>query len=78
MFGQAANNANNEIGGRSLVGFNVAYAPAGASWTATLYGENIFNKVYDVGRLDDSFAGFTEVIRSNDRSEFGVKLSYAF
>ena len=78
MFGQAANNANNEIAGRSLVGFNVAYTPAAAAWTATLYGQNIFNKVYDVGRLDDAFAGFTEVIRSNDRSEFGVKLSYVF
>jgi iron complex outermembrane receptor protein len=77
-YGQAANNANNLMGSRSLVGFNVAYTPAVGSWTATLYGQNIFNKVYDVGRLDGDGPGYTQVIRSNDRSEFGVKMSYVF
>jgi iron complex outermembrane receptor protein len=78
MYGQSANNENNRIKGRSLVGFNVAYTPPAAKWTAALYGQNIFNKVYDVGRLDGDGPGFTGVIRSNDRSEFGVKMSYIF
>lgn len=78
MYGQSANNENNLIKARSLVGFNVAYTPPAAKWTAALYGQNIFNKVYDVGRLDGDGPGFTGVIRSNDRSEFGVKMSYIF
>ncbi|HWH84983.1 MAG TPA: TonB-dependent receptor [Burkholderiaceae bacterium] len=78
MFGQSANNDNNRIKSRSLVGFNIAYTPAAAKWTAALYGQNIFNKAYDVGRLDGDGPGFTGVIRSNDRSEFGVKLGYTF
>ncbi|MDE1145328.1 MAG: TonB-dependent receptor [Azospirillaceae bacterium] len=77
-YGQAANDSYNLIKSRSLFGFNIAYTPIHGSWTAAIYGENIFNKRYDVGRLDDAFAGFTEIIRNNDRSEFGVKASYKF
>ena len=77
-WGQSANNDQNVMAGRSLVGFNVAYAPQGSAWTAAIYGENIFNKVYDVGRLDGDGPGYTAVFRSNDRSEFGVKVSYTF
>ncbi len=78
MYGQSANNDNNRIAARALVGFNIGYTPPAGQWTAALYGQNIFNKVYDVGRLDGDGPGFTGVIRSNDRSEFGVKVSYAF
>lgn len=78
LYGQSANNANNRIAGRPLVGFNLAYTPVAAKWTAAIYGENIFNRIYEVGRLDGDGPGFTEIIRSNDRSEFGVKMSYVF
>lgn len=78
MFGQSANNDNNKIAGRSRVGFNVAHTPAGAPWSAAFYDQNMFNKVYDVGRLDGDGPGFTGVICCNDRSEFGVKVSYLF
>ncbi|HEY9064000.1 MAG TPA: TonB-dependent receptor [Burkholderiaceae bacterium] len=78
VYGQSNNAPVTRMSSRALVGFNVTYIPPAASWTVSLYGENIFNKVYDVGRLNDDFAGFADVIRSNDRSEFGVKLSYAF
>ncbi|ASG22049.1 TonB-dependent receptor, plug [Nitrospirillum viridazoti Y2] len=77
-YGQSANDGYNLIKSRSLFGFNIAYTPAQGHWTAAVYGENIFNKRYDVGRLDDAFAGFTEIIRNNDRSEFGLKATYTF
>ena len=78
MWGQSNNNPVTRLGARTLVGFNIAYTPAAAHWTAALYGQNIFNKVYDVGRLDDAFAGFADVIRSNDRREVGIKLTCTF
>jgi len=78
VYGQSNNAPVTRMGSRALVGFNVTYIPPTATWTVALYGENIFNKVYDVGRLNDDFAGFADVIRSNDRSEFGVKMTYAF
>jgi len=42
----------------------------------TLYGENVLNEVYDVGRLQQT--GFVGVMRSNDRSEFGLKFKKDF
>ncbi|MFT5709693.1 MAG: iron complex outermembrane receptor protein [Halioglobus sp.] len=78
MFGQSINNEFNRIGGRELFGFNVKYQHPKKDWSIALYGKNIFNKVYDVARLDQSFAGFTEIIRSNDRSEFGLRFSKSF
>ncbi len=41
----------------------------------TLYGDNVLNEEYDITRLDLAFSGFTEIIRSNDRSEFGIKFA---
>jgi iron complex outermembrane receptor protein len=78
MYGQSINNAYNKIAARELVNLNVLYKPEGKSWTAALYGQNIFNKVYDVGRLDQYDVGYVEIIRSNDRSEFGIKLTKTF
>ena len=40
------------------------------------YGENVANEVYDVGRLQQT--GFVGIVRSNDRSEFGARLSKRF
>lgn len=74
--GQSVYNASETIDSRELVGFNVSYqAPAG-DWEVTLYGENVFNEIYDQGRLQQS--GFVGVMRSNDRSEFGLKFRKDF
>jgi iron complex outermembrane receptor protein len=78
MWGQSNNNPVTLLKARTLVGLNIAYTPDAAHWTLALYGQNIFNKVYDVGRLDDAFAGFADVIRSNDRREIGLKATYTF
>lgn len=78
MFGQSINNAENRLDSRDLVNFSIRYENAANNWSATIYGDNVFNEKYDVGRLDQPFSGFTEIIRNNDRSEFGVKFSKRF
>ena len=78
MFGQPVNIEPELLDHRTLVGFNIAYESEDQSWTVSVYGENIFNKVYDQGRLINTFHGFTEVVLSNDRSEFGVRLTKRF
>jgi iron complex outermembrane receptor protein len=77
-FGQSINTQSELLRSRSLTGFSVVYESLSGGWSAGLYGRNIFNEVYDVGRLNDSFHGFVGVVRSNDRSEFGVQLSKKF
>ncbi len=76
MQGQSKYNASEHIASRELVGFNLSYQNAYGDMEVTLYGENIFNEVYDVGRLQQS--GFVGVMRSNDRSEFGIKFRKDF
>ncbi|MFZ5610418.1 MAG: TonB-dependent receptor [Pseudomonadota bacterium] len=78
MFGQSVNNPFNRLAARDLVGFNIKYEAPGGDWALALYGKNIFNEKYDVGRLDQFFSGFVEVIRSNDRSEFGLRFTKRF
>ena len=78
MFGQPVNIEPELLDHRTLVGFNIGYESEDGSWTFSVYGENIFNKVYDQGRLINTFHGFTEVVLSNDRSEFGVRFTKRF
>lgn len=76
MQGQSVFNPNELIDSRSLAGFNVSYESAGGDWSLTLYGENVFNEIYDQGRLQQ--AGFVGIVRSNDRSEFGLRFFKEF
>ncbi|MDQ7017879.1 MAG: TonB-dependent receptor [Robiginitomaculum sp.] len=76
MFGQSINNPGELIKSRGLVGFSLDYESVEGGWTIGLYGENIFNEVYDVGRLQQN--GFVGVVVSNDRSEFGIRLKKRF
>jgi iron complex outermembrane receptor protein len=78
MFGQPVNIEPELLDHRTLVGFNIGYESEDGSWTFSVYGENVFNEVYDQGRLINTFHGFTEVVLSNDRSEFGVRLTKRF
>ena len=63
---------------RSLVGFSAQYESKDGSWTFGIYGENIFNEVYDQGRLINTFHGFVGIVLSNDRSEFGARFTKRF
>ncbi|PHZ85942.1 TonB-dependent receptor [Paremcibacter congregatus] len=73
---------------RSLVDFMLTYESPTNDWRLSIYGENIFNKVYDNGRLfvplgfpgldGTFFADQTLIFRSTDRSEFGVKFTKEF
>ena len=69
MQGQSVFNKSETIDSRELVGFNISYTNPYGDMEVTLYGENVLNEVYDVGRLQQT--GFVGVMRSNDRSEFG-------
>lgn len=76
MQGQSIFNPNELIDSRELVGFNVEYESADGLWSVSLYGENIFNEVYDQGRLQNP--GYVGIVRSNDRSEFGLRYQRDF
>ncbi|WP_240917427.1 TonB-dependent receptor [Pseudoalteromonas sp. Z9A6] len=76
MQGQSVYNQSETIDSRELVGFNISYTNPYGDMEVTLYGENVLNEVYDVGRLQQS--GFVGVMRSNDRSEFGLKFKKDF
>ncbi|WP_286828217.1 MULTISPECIES: TonB-dependent receptor [Kordiimonas] len=78
MFGQVVNSDTELLKARSLFGFNVRYTSEDGTWDVDLYGENIFNEVYDQGRLNNTFHGFVGVVRSNDRSEFGLRFTKRF
>ena len=75
-YGQPVARVSELIAPRSLVGFNLKYENAKRDLSFTVYGNNIFNEVYDTGRLDQG--GFVGVVVSNDRSEFGVRFSKKF
>ena len=78
MFGQSINNSFNELDSRQIVNFLIRYENVDKDWSIAFYGDNIFDETYDVARLDQAFSGFTEIILSNDRSEFGVKYAKRF
>ncbi len=76
--GQPTLNEAERIDARSLVGFNVTYTSEDGSWDLQAYGENIFDTVYDQGRLINTFHGFVGIVLSNDRSEFGLRFTKRF
>ena len=78
QFGQAVESDSEFIESRSLVGFNIEYTNLNGDWEVELYGKNVFNEVYDQGRLNNTFHGFVGVVLSNDRSEFGLRLTKRF
>ena len=75
MFSQSIDNEFNRIGSRELVNFIAGDDNFEGDWTLRLYGDNVSNEGYEVGRLDLGFSGFTEIMRSNDRSEFGLRFT---
>ncbi len=78
MFGQSVNNQFNRIESRELVNLLVRYEHTEGDWALSLYGDNVFDEEYAIGRLDQGFGGFTEIILSNDRSEFGIRYTKNF
>ena len=77
MFGEANNQPLNLIDSRDLLDFNIRYQPGDPSWHVSIYGENVFNKAYD--NASGTFGNpFSQTIRSNDRSEFGIRFSKTF
>ncbi len=77
-YGQSVNTPSELLDARGLAGFNLTYLNRAGDWSVGVYGVNILNEVYDVGRLNDAFHGFVGVVLSNDRSEFGVRVTKKF
>ncbi len=78
MFSQVVPSPSELLDSRDLVGFNLQYTSADGTWDIDIYGENVFNEVYDQGRLNNTFHGFVGIVRSNDRSEFGLRFTKRF
>jgi len=88
VFSEVNNNPQLLNKSRQLVSFSLTYESPTNGWRATIYGNNIFNKIYDNGRLfvplgfkgaDGTFFGDqTLIYRSIDRSEFGLKFTKYF
>ncbi len=76
IFGQSINNPAEEMDSRGILGFSADYTSSDGSWTLGVYGENVTDEVYDQGRFAQN--GFVGVVLSNDRSEFGVRVSKRF
>ena len=77
MYGEANNNPLNRVESRELLDFNIRYQPGNPGWHVAIYGENVLNEVYD--NASGTFGNpFSITIRSNDRSEFGVRFSRTF
>lgn len=64
------------IDSRTTTNFDISYTPAGANWTVSAYGRNIFDERYDDARLNTG--DYILVIKSNDASEFGVRYTATF
>lgn len=75
-YGQPVARSSELIDARNLLGFNLKFENAARDLSVSIYGSNILNKVYDTGRLDQG--GFVGVVRSNDRSEFGLRFTRKF
>ena len=77
MSGEASNNPLSEIDARDVVGVNVRYQPADASWNLVFYGDNVFDEEYVV--TSGTFGNpFSLTFLNNNRSEFGVRLTKMF
>jgi iron complex outermembrane receptor protein len=76
IFGQSVENPAERMSSRGLLGFSVDYISSDQSWTLGAYGLNVADEVYDQGRFAQN--GFVGVVLSNDRSEFGVRLTKRF
>jgi len=60
-----------------LANASLSLAPAaGAPWTVTLWGRNIFNKYYDVTR--NFFLPTAEVAQAGEPATFGIRFSYKY
>ncbi|WP_327754543.1 TonB-dependent receptor (plasmid) [Sphingobium sp. SJ10-10] len=78
FFSQPLNTVYNRIAPRFLANFDLSYSIKDKQIQLSIYGNNIFNKVYDVNRVDSFKAGYLEILTNNDRSEFGMKVRKKF
>ena len=77
MFGQPTNHPLNLMASLDLFSFQLSIQSSDRdSWNLSVYLSNAFNEVYPLARLDLDPTVLS--INSNDRREFGVRLSKSF
>ncbi len=64
------------IDSRDLINFDITYRPSDGDWSISGYGKNITDERYDNARLN--VTDYVLVIKSNDASEYGVRLTKEF
>jgi iron complex outermembrane recepter protein len=58
---------------RFLANFDISYNIPSKGMRFSLYGQNIFNKIYAAGIGVNYDAGYLQEVLNNDRSEFGIR-----
>jgi len=78
MYGEPSSDPGRftHIDSRDLVNFDVTYEPADGDWSVSAYGKNITDERYDNARLNTG--DYILVIKSNDASEFGIRVTKGF
>jgi iron complex outermembrane receptor protein len=64
------------IDSRDLINFDVTYRPTDGDWSVSAYGKNITDERYDNARLN--VVDYVLVMKSNDASEYGVRVTKEF
>lgn len=73
MFGQPVNTDLNRIDSLELINLNIAYEVPDSGWRVSLYGQNLTDEVYALGKLD--LDPTVLIINNNDRREYGVRFT---
>ncbi len=78
MFGEPSSDPGRftRIESRDLINFDITYRPSDGDWSVSAYGKNVTDERYDNARLNPGYGVL--VIKSNDASEFGVRLTKEF
>ena len=78
MFGEPSSLPSRftKIESRDLINFDITYQPSDGDWSVSAYGKNVTDERYDNARLN--VTDYVLVIKSNDASEYGVRLTKEF
>ena len=76
MFGQPVNTPLNKIEAVDRLNASLTWTSPDRAWSVSLYGDNLTNEVYPLAKLD--IDPTTLIINSNDRREYGIRISRRF
>jgi iron complex outermembrane recepter protein len=78
MYGEPSSDAGRftKIESRDLINLDVTYESSEGDWSVSAYGKNVSDERYDNARLNPG--SYVLVIKSNDASEYGVRVTRSF